>query len=150
MSYTNIDVQIRKMKISKPRRELLKQNIRNLIVSQPKINNLELSYETGVHRNTITKLLDEIRKENEIIVQERWKLLLNDVTEIAENRRSELNKLYSESYLAMSHSKPSQLVAISKMNWNILKDLYRMHLQYIGIKDNPSTLVQVNINKNKT
>lgn len=132
------------MKISKPRREILKQTIRSLIISRPKINNLELAGETGIHRNTVTKLLEEIRKENEIAVSERWKFLLNDVTEIAKTRNLELNKLWAESYWSMSHSRPSQLVAISKMNWLILKDLYRMHLEYMGIRESPKSLIQIN------
>jgi hypothetical protein len=133
------------MKISKPRREILKQTIRGLIISRPKINNLELASETGIHRNTVTKLLEEISKENEVAVQERWKFLLNDVTEIAKARNTELNKLWAEAYWPLSHSRPSQLVAISKMNWIILKDLYRMHLEYMGIRESPKILVQMNL-----
>lgn len=60
------------MKISKPRREIYKQTIRTLMVAKPGINNLELSNEIGIHRNTVRKLLNEIKTENEIAVKERW------------------------------------------------------------------------------
>ena len=138
------------MKISKPRREILKQTIRGLIVSRPKINNLELASETGIHRNTVTKLLQEISKENEVAVKERWKFLLNDVTRIAEAREVELDKLWAESYWSMSHSRPSQLVAISKANWTMLKDLYRMHLEYMGIREHTISFLQVNMTNKQT
>jgi predicted transcriptional regulator len=133
------------MKISKPRREILKQTIRGLIVSKPKINNLELASETGIHRNTVTKLLREISRENEVAVRERWKFLLNDTTEIAQARQVALERLWSDSYWSMSRSKPAQLVAVLKENWRIQKDLYRMHLEYIGIRENPKVLVQMNL-----
>lgn len=133
------------MKISKPRREILKQNIRSLIVSRPKINNLELASETGVHRNTVTKLLKEISKENEVAIKERWKFLLNDVTEIAQAKQAALEKLWMDSYWSTSRSKPTQLVAIIREDWKIQKDLYRMHLEYMGIRERPTSLLQVNI-----
>lgn len=135
------------MKISKPRRGLIKQAINGLIVSNPKINNLELAREMGIHRNTVTKLLEEIRKENEIIIKKRWKLLLNDVTEIADNKITELNRLWVDSYRTNTYSRPSQLVTITKANWMILKDLYRLHLEYAGVRESPKSLVQVNISK---
>lgn len=138
------------MKISKPRREILKQTIRGLIVSRPKINNLELASETGIHRNTVTKLLGEISKENEVAVKERWKFLLNDTTDIAQRHQIELEKLWHESYWSMSHSKPAQLVAVLKEDWKIQKDIYRMHLEYIGIRENPTSLFQVNITNKQT
>ena len=138
------------MKISKPRREILKQTIRGLIVSRPKINNLELASETGIHRNTVTKLLGEISKENEVAVKERWKFLLNDTTDIAQRHQIELEKLWLESYWSMSHSKPAQLVAVLKEDWKIQKDIYRMHLEYIGIRENPTSLFQVNITNKQT
>lgn len=135
------------MKIAKPRREICKQSIRSLIASNPKINNTELASEIGVHRNTVTKLLEEIRIENEKWVKKRWKKLLNDVTDIAGIRNEELNQLWTDSYRSLSYSQPSQLVTISKANWMILKDLYRMHLEYMGIRQDPKSLIQVNIGK---
>lgn len=135
------------MKISKPRRAIYKQTIRNLIAAKPGINNSELASMVGLHRNTITKLLEEIRAENEKWVKERWIKLLNDVTDIAGIRNKELNQLWIDSYRSLSYSRPSQLVTISKANWMILKDLYRMHLEYMGIREGPKSLVQVNITK---
>lgn len=135
------------MKISKPRREMYKQSIRSLIASNPKVNNIEIADKIGVHRNTVTKLLEEIRIENEKWVKERWKMLLNDVTEIAEMRSTELNRLWADSYRSLYYSHPSQLVAVSRANWMILKDLYRMHLEYMGIREAPKSLIQVNIAK---
>lgn len=133
------------MKISKPRRGILKQAIRGLIISKPKINNLELACELGIHRNTVTKLLEEIRNENEIATKKRWKLLLNDVTVIADKKITELNRLWIDSYRSNTYSRPSQLVTITKANWMILKDLYRLHLEYAGIRESPKSLIQVNI-----
>ena len=135
------------MKISKPRREMYKQSIRALIGSNPKVNNIEIASKIGVHRNTVTKLLEEIRLENEKWVKGRWKMLINDVTSIAQSESKSLNRLWSDSYPSLYYSRPSQLVAISKANWMILKDLYRFHLEYMGIHQDPKSLVQVNINK---
>lgn len=135
------------MRIAKPRREMYKQSIKTLIASNPRVNNIEIADKIGVHRNTVTKLLEEIRIENEKWVKERWKKLLNDVTDIAGIRNKELNQLWTDSYRTLSYSRPSQLVTISKANWMILKDLYRMHLEYMGIRENPKSLVQVNISK---
>lgn len=135
------------MKISKPRRELHKQSIRALIAFDPKVNNIEIANKIGVHRNTVSKLLEEIRIENEKWIKERWTKLLNDVTDIAGIRNQELNQLWADSYRSLSYSHPSQLVAISKANWMILKDLYRFHLEYIGIRQDPKSLVQINIGK---
>lgn len=135
------------MRIAKPRREMYKQSIKALIASNPRVNNIEIAGKIGVHRNTVTKLLEEIRLENKKWVDERWKMLLNDVTEIADRRSTELNRLWIDSYRSLSYSRPSQLVAISKANWMILKDLYRMHLEYVGIREAPKSLIQVNIAK---
>lgn len=135
------------MKISKPRREIYKQSIRSLIASNPKVNNIDIANKIGVHRNTVTKLLEEIRVENEKWVKERWKMLLNDVTEIAQSESKSLNRLWNDSYGSLYYARPSQLVAISRANWRILKDLYRMHLEYMGIHEDPKSLIQININK---
>lgn len=132
------------MKIAKPRREIYKQTIRTLIASNPKINNIAIAGVTGLHRNTVTKLLEEIRSENDKWVKDRWKMLLNDVTDTAGTKITELNKLWADSYC---YSRPLQMVAISKASWTILKDLYRMHLEYMGIRQTPKALVQVNISK---
>jgi len=137
------------MKISKPRREIYKQDIRTLIASNPKVNNIEIADKIGVHRNTVTKLLEEMQIENEKWVKERWKMLLNDVTEIADKRNTELNRLWVDSYRFLCYSRPSQLASISKTNWMILKDLYRMHLEYMGIREAPKSLIQVNITKSR-
>ncbi len=118
-----------------------------MIASNPKVNNIEIADKIGIHRNTVTKLLGEISIENEEWVKERWKMLLNDVTEIADKRNTELNRLWAHSYRSLSYSRPSQLVAISKANWMILKDLYRMHLEYMGVREAPTSLIQVNIAK---
>ncbi len=134
------------MKISRPRREIHKQSIRTLITSCPKVNNIEIANKIGVHRNTVAKLLEEIRAENEEWVTERQKMLLNDVTEIADRKMTELNRLWIDSR-SLSYSRPSQLVTISKMNWMILKDLYQLHLEYMGIRETPKSLIQVNITK---
>lgn len=140
-------MQNRVMRISKPRREIYKQIIKSLMAAKPGINNLELAAEIGIHRNTVAKLLEEIRGENEKWVKERWRKLLNDVTDIAGIRNKELNQLWVDSYRSLSCSRPSQLVSISKANWMILKDLYRMHLEYMGIRQEPKSLIQVNIDK---
>lgn len=124
---------------------MYKQSIRTLIASNPRVNNIEIADKVGVHRNTVTKLLEEIRVENDKWVKERWKMLINDVTEIAQLESKSLNRLWEDSYRSLYYSRPSQLVAISKANWMILKDLYRMHLEYMGVKQNPKTLVQVNV-----
>ncbi len=129
------------MRISKPRREMYKQSMRSLVAARPKISNVQLANELGLHRNTVARLLGEIKTERAQWVDERWKMLLNDITEIAQYRRGELNKLWADTYW---RSKPSQLVAIAKMNWTIQKDLYRYHLEYMGIRENPKTMVQVN------
>ena len=135
------------MKISKPVRGIYKQKIRALMAAKPGINNLELASQIGVHRNTVTKLLEEIEVENDSWVRERWKKLLNDVTKAAEARNHELLQLWADSYRSLYYRHPSQLVIISKANWNILKDLYRMHLEYMGIRQSPKSLVQINFEK---
>lgn len=135
------------MKIAKPRREMYKQSIRGLIASNPKVNNIEIANKIGIHRNTVTKLLEEIRIENEKWVKKRWKMLLNDVTEIADSKNTELNKLWIDSYRSLYYSRPSQLATVSKASWMIIKDLYRMHLEYMGIREAPKSLIQVNIAK---
>ncbi|MGB4966236.1 MAG: hypothetical protein WBO77_03970 [Microgenomates group bacterium] len=134
------------MKISPPRRAIYKQEIKGLMIAKPGINNSELAVEIGIHRNTVTKLLEEIRIENEIWVRERWKMLLNDVTVDTQLQIKELGKLWHDSYPSLHYSRPSQLVSISKMRWVLLKDLYRMHLEYMGIRQTPNALLQVNIN----
>jgi len=134
------------MKISRPRREICKQTIKALIASNPKVNNIEIADKIGVHRNTVTKLLEEIRIENEQWAKERWKMFLNDVTEIAFKRSSHLDKLWADSYV-FCRSRPSQMASITKANWMILKELYRLHLEYIGIREAPKSLIQVNIKK---
>lgn len=133
------------MRISKPRRELYKQSLRSLIAANPKSNNVVLSQQLGIHRNTIARLLTEIQKENETIMRDRWKMLLNDVTEIAQIRNAELNGLWVDSYHSLYHKSPTQLVAIVKTNWAILKDLYQLHLNFMGIQNTPNSLIQVNI-----
>lgn len=135
------------MKISKPLREIYKQTIRSLMVAKPGINNLDLAQEIGIHRNTITKLIEEIRNENEKQIGERWKLLLNEVTEHAKTRQNELNCLWVDSYHFLQDCKPAQLVDIVKANWQITKDLYRFHLEYMGIRQDPKSLVQINFQK---
>lgn len=135
------------MKIAKPRREMHKQSIRTLIASNPKVNNIEIASKIGVHRNTVTKLLEEIRVENDRWVKERWKMLINDVTSIAQSESKSLSHLWEESYRSLYYSRPSQLVTISKAKWMMLKDLYRMHLEYMGVQESPKSLVQININK---
>lgn len=135
------------MKIAKPRREMYKQTIKALIASNPKVNNIEIADKIGVHRNTVTKLLEEIRLENEKLVKERWKMLINDVTSIAQSESKSLSHLWEESYKSLYYSRPSQLVIISKAKWMILKDLYRFHLEYMGIHESPKSLTQINIEK---
>jgi len=115
------------------------------MAGKPGINNLELAAEIGIHRNTVTKLLEEIRVENEEWVKKRWKMLLNDVTSSAQLRNKDLNKLWFDSYPSLHYSRPSQLVAIAKANWMIVKDLYRMHLECMGVRQDPKTLIQVNV-----
>ena len=132
------------MRISKPRREIYKQTIRSFMAVNPGINNLELATKIGIHRNTITKLLEEIRTENDIWVKERWKMLLNEVTDFAGIRNRELNELWAKHSRSYS-TKPSEMVAITRTNWMILKDLYRFHLEYMGIRDMPKTMIQVNV-----
>jgi len=131
------------MRISKPRRELYKQEIRSLLLVDPKIDNLHLAEQIGLHRNTVSRMLNEIKSENELVMRERWKMLLNDVTADAEFKSNELNRLWHDAYWS-SMRNPTQLVAITKANWAILKDLYRMHLEYMGQYGGPKTLVQVN------
>jgi len=93
-------------------------------------------------------MLNEIRLENEKATRERWKFLLNDVTEIAQIRNEELNHLWADSYWTASRSNPAALVAINRANWSMLKDLYRIHLEYLGLGGNPKSLVQINITGN--
>lgn len=133
------------VRISKPRREIYKQTIRSFMVAKPGINNLELASEIGIHRNTITKLLEEIRIENERLIKERWTMLLNDVTDDARIRQCELNALWVDAYHFLQDCKPAQLVDITKANWQITKDLYRFHLEYMGIRQDPKSLVQINL-----
>jgi hypothetical protein len=133
------------MRISKPKRELYKQQIRSILLTQPKANNLVIAKKTGLHRNTVSRMLGEIKSENELAMRDRWKMLLNDVTKIADFRSEELDKLWQDAYWSSSRYKPAQLVAITKANWTILKDLYRMHLEYMGVQGSPTTLVQVNV-----
>lgn len=135
------------MRISKPRREIYKQSIRGLMIVRPRINNVELASEIGIHRNTVTKLLEEIRIENEKQTKKRWKMLINDVTSIAQSQSGELSKLWADSYSSLHYSRPSQLVVISKAKWMILKDLYRIHLEYMGVQEAPKSLIQINIDK---
>lgn len=135
------------MRISQPRREMHKQSIRTLIASNPKVNNTEIAEKVGIHRNTVTKLLEEIRAENDKWTKERWKMLINDVTLVAQSESGSLSRLWEDSYRSLSYSRPSQLVTISKARWMILKDLYRMQLEYMGIRENPKSLVQINIAK---
>lgn len=135
------------MRISKPRREIYKQSVRSLMIAKPGINNLELAKEIGVHRNTIPKLLEEIRIENDKWLKERWKMLINDVTSIAQSESKSLSHLWEDSYRSLYYSRPSQLVIISRAKWMILKDLYRFHLELMGIRQDPKSLIQVNIGK---
>jgi hypothetical protein len=134
------------MRISKPRRELYKQQIKSILLARPKTDNLSLADQTGLHRNTVSRMLEEIRNENDVAMRERWKILLNDVTDIAKERSRELGQLWHDSYWSSCQYRPAQLVAINKVNWLILKDLYRMHLEYIGQWGSPKSLVQININ----
>lgn len=134
------------MRISKPRREMYKQSIKGLVVVRPKITNMEIADELGIHRNTVTKLLDEVRAENAEWVNKRWKRLLNDVTEIAQHKDKQLSKLWDDSYWSGTR-RPSQLVAITKASWIITKELYRLHLEYMGIRENPNSLVQINFSR---
>lgn len=136
------------MRISKPRRELYKQQIKSLLMVEPRIDNLTIADRTGLHRNTVSRMLNEIRLENEKATRERWKFLLNDVTEIAQIRNEELNHLWADSYWTASRSNPAALVAINRANWSMLKDLYRIHLEYLGLGGNPKSLVQINITGN--
>jgi len=133
------------MRISKPRRELYKQQIKSILLVNPKTDNLSIANQTGLHRNTVSRMLEEIRNENDEAMRERWKMLLNDVTEIAKLRNIELNQLWRDSYWSSCQYRPGQLVAINKANWSILKDLYRMHLEYMGQWGNPKTLIQINV-----
>lgn len=135
------------MKISKPRREIYKQSIKSLMAIRPGINNIELAKEIGVHRNTVPKLLEEIKIENEKWIKERWKILINDVTSIAQSESRSLSHLWEDSYRSLYYSRPSQLVIITRAKWMILRDLYRFHLEYMGIQENPKSLVQINIDK---
>lgn len=135
------------MKISRPRREMYKQSIKTLIASNPRVNNIKIADKIGVHRNTVTKLLEEIRIENDKWVKARWKMLINDVTSIAQSETKSLSDLWEDSYRSLYYSRPSQLVIISKAKWTILKDLYRFHLEYMGIHESPKSLTQINIEK---
>lgn len=133
------------MRISKPRREMIKQDIKSLVAARPRLSNIDIASELGIHRNTVSRLLDEVRVENAKWVNERWKMLLNDVTNDTQEQLRQLNQLYQDSYWS-GRSKPSQSVAIVKARWALLKDLYRFHLEYMGIRQDPRTLVQVNLN----
>lgn len=126
---------------------MYKQSIKSIIASNPKANNVDIAEKIGIHRNTVAKLLGEISIENEKWVNERWKMLLNDVTEIGFKKSEELDLLFMNSYRQLYHSKPAQLAQVSKTNWSIIKDLYKMHLEYMGIRQAPKSLIQVNITR---
>lgn len=126
---------------------MYKQEIKVGLMVNPKANNLEIAEQIGIHRNTVSRMLKEISKENELAIRERWKMLLNDMTDIADAKREQLARLWYDVYWIQSQRKPSQLAVISKLDWQIQKDLYRMHLEYMGQYGGPSTLVQVNVGR---
>ena len=132
------------MRISKPRYNLYKQQIRSLIATQPKISNLELAQATGLHRNTVPKLLNDIYKDNEVFIRERWKCLLNDVTSMA---FSHIERLDDQLHDIESRGGGKAIIGFTKLDWQITKELYRLHLEYMGIKEAPKSLIQVNIKK---
>lgn len=133
------------MKISYPRLKLYKQQIRNLLAVQPKMTNQDLALKLGLHRNTIPKLLQEIHSENEVTIKKRWKFLLNEMTARASMHVQRIEKLSQRSE-RMGDIKAT--IALTKTDWMITKELYQMHLQYMGLNKTPQTLVQVNITEN--
>ncbi|MBI3380259.1 hypothetical protein HY029_05890 [Candidatus Gottesmanbacteria bacterium] len=132
------------MKICLARREIYKQQIRGLLVTNKKLNNITLGREIGLHRNTVAKLLEEIRQENEYKIRERWQELLNELLESSRMRKMQLESLWSDSYSSY-YNRPSQMVDIVKAYWKISKDVYTLQLGFLGINVDPKALIQINL-----
>ena len=132
------------MKISKPRYDLYRQQVRGLIAIQPRISNIEIAQATGLHRNTVPRLLNDIYIENEKLIQDRWKCLLNEVTSMA---FINIDRLDTQVCNIESRGGGKSIIDFTKLHWQITKELYRLHLQFMGIKESPKSLIQVNIKK---
>ncbi|OGK11401.1 hypothetical protein A2954_06580 [Candidatus Roizmanbacteria bacterium RIFCSPLOWO2_01_FULL_37_12] len=134
------------MKISVPRREIYKQNIRTLLLSTPRINNLDIAHRLGLHRNTISKLVEEIKEENQKELRNNWEILLKDLLKVGKMRLMYLEELWSDYYLpCMSKGKAIQMVNIINAYWKISMDMYKKQLEFNGIKDDLKALIQVNL-----
>ncbi len=132
------------MRISPPRKEIRKQHIRDLIKANPKIDNQKLAQKVGLHRNTVTRYLDEIQLENEKIQREYLANTTNQILEGSRMRMVQLEEIWMNYF---SSSKASQLVSIVEAYWRIQKDVYRIRLETLGIRKTPQTMVQVNVSK---
>lgn len=132
------------MRVSKPRRAIQLQQARTLLTSNPKITYVEMAKKIGLSRNTIPKLLQEIKLENDTVIRERWKMLINDITFRAGNHVALLEKMTAQ---LESSGRVKDCISLVKTDWTITKDLLRLHLDYMGVLPGPKSLVQVNIQK---
>ena len=63
-------------------------------------------------------------------------------------RLMQLEELWIDSYSTCTYKgTPPQMVEITKAYWKISKDIYQKKLEFIGIKEDPKSLIQVNIQK---
>lgn len=134
------------MKISPPRKEIYKNNIQNLLITNPSISNAEIGQSLGLHRSTIAKYLSEMHLEEEKRSKELWTQLLKELVQGSRARMMQLEEIWMDSY-GSSIYKPQQLLSIVQEYWKIQKDIYKMQLDYLGKRSDPQTLIQVNVTK---
>lgn len=112
---------------------------------KPGISNIALAKKIGLHRNTIPKLLSEIKEENDKSLQFKRKELTSAT---AEHAITSLKRLEKAAYFADKKYDAKETVMVAKAQWSIIKDLYRIELEFYGLH-NPQPYVQVNIQNNK-
>lgn len=135
------------MRISPPRKELHKQNIRSMLIARPRMTNVEIANKIGLHRNTVARYVEEVRIESEKAMRESWTLLLDDLIRVASMRKMQLEELWLDSY-SSSYTRPAQQVRVIDEYWKIQKELYRFQLEYLGFAPRQNnTLVQINFPK---
>ncbi len=134
------------MKISPPRKEIIKRSIKSLLTITPRISNAEIGQSVGLHRNTIAKYLCEIYSEEEKRSKELWISLLKELLQGSRDRKMQLEEIWRDSYSSCIY-KPQHLVSIVEQYWKIQKDMYKIQLEFLGKRDDPRTLVQVNVSK---
>lgn len=131
------------MKISPPSREIYKESIKTLIRANPRLNNIKIAESTGLHRNTVSKMLNEINIENQERIRKSWNKNLRVLFKKADELNERMHNLWYESYPTQVNRKPTQLVSITELQWKITKESYKEVLRFIGVTD-PKALIQIN------